>query len=140
MATRASIVRGGQGHGEELALHLGEVFGEFGREFPALQEGGQFMVERGIVIEGEVFSLCGSRKKSKGLKTAISTTTSTSMLNSLVFSGMTSRARKFDWGSCCQFRKCFSGVTFEGVAQDARAGMRGGTQADDLGPSSMGRS
>jgi len=33
------------------------------------------------------------------------------MVNSRVFSGNTKRASQFPFGSCCQFMKCFAGVT-----------------------------
>ncbi len=34
------------------------------------------------------------------------------MLNSVVRSGNTKRASQFPFGSCCQFTKCWAGVTF----------------------------
>jgi hypothetical protein len=65
----------------------------------------------GVVGEGK-FLGAPSTKKSKGLIVAMSAVSSTSTLNSSVFSGKTSRAWKLPCGSCCQLMKCSSGVIF----------------------------
>jgi hypothetical protein len=58
------------------------------------------------------FSASGSRKKSNGLRTAMSATRSTSTKKRVTFSGNTTRARKLPNGSCCQFKKWPFGSIF----------------------------
>ena len=90
---------------------------------PAARALGQVRLEvfadRGSYSNGYV-SASGSRKKSNGLRTAMSATRSTSTKKCVTFSGNTTRARKLPCGSCCQFKKWPFGLDPQRVAQARR--------------------